>query len=179
MFWKNFFKNSQLFTSSISNSQNNNKKILIIRQCIEYKGKPVQLVFSMDKSVNIREYHQLCESVGWECPSIQKIYTAIQNSFLILSLFYKKQETIQLIGFARVTSDQVFNAVIWDIVIHPNFQGQGLGKILIYHILDQLRSKNIVNIGLFADASVVSFYSNLGFIKDPNGIKGMFWFPVD
>nr|YP_009370240.1 conserved hypothetical plastid protein [Bulboplastis apyrenoidosa]ARO90729.1 conserved hypothetical plastid protein [Bulboplastis apyrenoidosa] len=181
MFWKNFFKNSNLlaFTTSYSELEQDQKKFLMVRKGIEYKGEEVQLVFSTDKSINIMEYHKLCESVGWECPSLQKVYLAIKNSFITLSLFYQKQGKMQLIGFARVTSDQVFNAVIWDVVIHPTFQGQGLGKILIYQTLSQLRSYNIMNIGLFADSNVVSFYSKLGFIKDPNGMKGMFWFPVD
>jgi ribosomal protein S18 acetylase RimI-like enzyme len=48
----------------------------------------------------------------------------------------------QLIGMARATSDHAFNATIWDVVLDPDFQGQGLGKALceqvkafpIYHV---------------------------------------------
>ena len=36
----------------------------------------------------------------------------------------------RLIGMARATSDHAFNATIWDVVLAPEFQGQGLGKAL-------------------------------------------------
>lgn len=37
--------------------------------------------------------------------------------------------------------------------------------------------RDIGNITLYADAHVVTFYQNLGFEADPDGIKGMFWYP--
>ncbi len=34
-------------------------------------------------------------------------------------------------GMARATSDHAFNATIWDVLIDPEYQGQGLGKALV------------------------------------------------
>ena len=83
----------------------------------------------------------------------------------------------RLIGFARATSDHAFNATIWDVVVDPKFQSQGLGKAMMKYAIAQLRSADISNITLFADPQVVKFYQRLGFILDPEGIKGMFWYP--
>jgi hypothetical protein len=33
-------------------------------------------------------------------------------------------ETKRLIGLARATSDHVFNATVWDVLVDPEFQGQ-------------------------------------------------------
>ena len=44
-------------------------------------------------------------------------------------------------------------------------------------IIHKLRSQDISNITLFADPQVVDFYQRLGFVLDPEGIKGMFWYP--
>lgn len=33
-------------------------------------------------------------------------------------------ETKKLIGLARATSDHVFNATVWDVLVDPEFQGQ-------------------------------------------------------
>ena len=38
-------------------------------------------------------------------------------------------------------------------------------------------ARDIGNITLFADNKVVPFYKNLGFVSDPEGIKGMFLYP--
>lgn len=83
----------------------------------------------------------------------------------------------KLIGMARATSDHAFNATIWDVLVDPSYQGQGLGKTLVENIIRALLQRDIGNITLFADSQVVEFYQNLGFEPDPEGIKGMFWYP--
>eukprot|EP00268_Persea_americana_P015348 TRINITY_DN1704_c0_g2_i1.p1 TRINITY_DN1704_c0_g2~~TRINITY_DN1704_c0_g2_i1.p1 ORF type:complete len:180 (-),score=37.33 TRINITY_DN1704_c0_g2_i1:466-1005(-) len=56
-------------------------------------------------------------------------------------------------------------------------KGQGLGKALVEQLIRALLQRDIGNITLFADSKVVDFYRNLGFEADPEGIKGMFWYP--
>ena len=51
------------------------------------------------------------------------------------------------------------------------------GKALVEHTVATLRRRDISNVTLFADGQVVDFYRNLGFVADPAGIKGMFWYP--
>ncbi|KAI9154126.1 hypothetical protein LWI28_021360 [Acer negundo] len=72
---------------------------------------------------------------------------------------------------ARATSDHAFNATIWDILVDPSYQGQGLGKALVEKIVRALLQRDIGNITLFADSQVVEFYRNLGFQPDLEGIK--------
>jgi ribosomal protein S18 acetylase RimI-like enzyme len=83
----------------------------------------------------------------------------------------------RLVGFARATSDHAFNATVWDVVVHPSCQNKGLGKALIKYMIHKLRNKDISNITLFADPQVIDFYRRLGFVLEPEGIKGMFWYP--
>jgi ribosomal protein S18 acetylase RimI-like enzyme len=92
-------------------------------------------------------------------------------------MWQQRGSTRRLIGFARATSDHAFNATIWDVVVHPDFQGKGLGKALMSYMIKKLRSEDISNITLFADPQVVNFYRRMGFMPDPEGIKGMFWYP--
>jgi len=44
-------------------------------------------------------------------------------------------------------------------------------------MIKTLRNEDISNVTLFADPQVVEFYKGLGFMPDPEGIKGMFWYP--
>ena len=84
----------------------------------------------------------------------------------------------KLIGVARATSDHAFNATIWDVVVDGEYQGNGLGKALVEQTIRTLMSRDIGNITLFADSKVVPFYQSLGFVSDPEGIKGMFLYPT-
>nr|WDZ67965.1 hypothetical protein [Gracilaria vermiculophylla] len=179
-FWKFFFKHDSGFASSLSTQlekQNLTDKILLVKH-LENRGTVVNIYLSFNSHINLYELEKLCDSVGWVRRPLKKVKIAIDNSFLTAALFYEQNKKKILIGFARATSDTSFNATIWDVVIHPEFQGQGLGKILMAQIVKQLRHQDINTITLFADPHVVTFYKHLGFITDPDGVKGMFWYPL-
>ncbi len=136
-----------------------------------------RIFFSTDRDIDLYELEELCDAVGWSRRPIRKVKKAIQHSFLVVSMWEQRGNQRRLIGFSRATSDHAFNATIWDVVVHPEFQGKGLGKTLMQQIIKKLRGEDISNITLFADPHVVDFYQRLGFLSDPEGIKGMFWYP--
>lgn len=136
-----------------------------------------KIYFSTNQIVDLYELEELCDSVGWARRPLRKVKKALDNSYLVASAWEVRGAKTGLIGFARATSDHAFNATIWDVVIHPRFQSKGLGKAFMKYIIKKLRKDDISNVTLFADAHVVEFYKRLGFIPDPEGIRGMFWYP--
>lgn len=134
-----------------------------------------QFIFSTDINFDLSQLDQLFEAVSWMTRDHEHMKIALKHSFLVVTLWFVTPTQKQLIGFTRAVSDHVYNATLWDVVIHPSFQNQGLGKSLIRYTLEQLQLQNIENITLFAGNKAVNFYHSLGFITDPNGIKGMFW----
>ncbi len=136
-----------------------------------------RIFFSTDREIDLYELEELCDAVGWARRPIRKVRKAIQHSFVVVSMWEQRGARKRLIGFSRATSDHAFNATIWDVVVHPDYQGRGLGKTLMSQLIKKLRSEDISNVTLFADPHVVDFYRTLGFMPDPEGIKGMFWYP--
>jgi ribosomal protein S18 acetylase RimI-like enzyme len=63
--------------------------------------------------------------------SIEDLSIAIANSKPVISVW----DGEQLIGFARANSDGIYRATIWDVVIHPEYQGKGLGIKLVETVL--------------------------------------------
>jgi len=163
-FWKLLWHNN-----NILKKQDNNIKNKILIKDFNYNNKKINICISKDKKIDLYALEELCDTVGW--------VRRPENSFLIISLSYKYKQEKKLIAFARATSDNTFNATIWDVVVHPEFQRQGIGKILIQEVIKNLRYSDINTITLFADPQVLKFYTNLGFISDPDGVKGMFWYP--
>ena len=143
----------------------------------EASSKEARIVFSTERDIDLYELEELCDAVGWSRRPLRKVKKAIEHSFLVASMWQVRGNQKRLIGFARATSDHAFNATIWDVVVHPDFQSQGLGKALMKYVLKKLRSEEISNVTLFADPHVVDFYRTMGFMADPEGIKGMFWYP--
>nr|QCI05114.1 hypothetical protein [Centroceras clavulatum] len=173
-FWHFFFKNSSKNDLSKNIESIEPKETLLIHDSNCMKN----IYITINQEINLYELEQLCDSVGWVRRPIKKVKIALDNSFLTICLFEKKLNQNYLIGFARATSDHSFNATIWDVVIHPDFQKKGLGKALMNELIKELRYKDISTITLFADPQVLNFYRNLGFMSDPDGVKGMFWYPL-
>ncbi|KAH0760200.1 hypothetical protein KY290_023693 [Solanum tuberosum] len=148
-------------------------------------GTVEQIIFSSGGDVDVYDLQDLCDKVGWPRRPLSKLAAALKNSYIVATLHSRKFSSGEegngekkLIGMARATSDHAFNATIWDVLVDPSYQGQGLGKVLIEKLIRTLLQRDIGNISLFADSKVVEFYRNLGFEPDPEGIKGMFWYPM-
>nr|WGH12990.1 hypothetical protein Ycf52 [Echinothamnion sp.] len=176
-FWKFFFNSKNLIKLNKSNFKGDNKTKTLTKDQNTIT-KQENIYFNINKKINLYELEKLCDSVGWVRRPLKKVELALKNSFLTVSLFYYTQNTKRLIGFARVTSDGSFNATIWDVAIHPEFQGKGLGKDLMNKVIKELRKHDISTITLFADPEVIKFYKHIGFMIDPDGVKGMFWYPT-
>lgn len=147
-------------------------------------GAIEQIIFSSGGDVDVYDLQALCDKVGWPRRPLSKLAAALKNSYMVATLHSIRKspepeggDQKKLIGMARATSDHAFNATIWDVLVDPSYQGQGLGKTLVENIIRALLQRDIGNITLFADSQVVEFYRNLGFEPDPEGIKGMFWYP--
>ena len=172
VFWKKLFTNSDAVATSNTEFSGD-----VLRVNGSATSADTEIVFSTDRDLDLYELEELCDRVGWARRPLRKVKKAIQHSFLVVSMWEIKGKKRRLIGFARATSDHAFNATIWDVVVDPRYQNRGLGKAMMQYTIQKLRSADISNITLFADPQVVDFYRRLSFMVDPEGIKGMFWYP--
>ena len=88
----------------------------------------------------------------------KQICKMLCHSAVVVSLWHNNQ----LIGFGRATSDIVFRAVLWDVIIAPDQQGLGFGKLIIEAILTNKKIKSVERIYLMTTNSA-EFYKQLGF----------------
>jgi GNAT superfamily N-acetyltransferase len=67
-----------------------------------------------------------------------------------------------LVGFARATSDGVYRATIWDVVVHPDYQGAGIGRKLVERILRDPAIATVERVYLMTTHQQ-PFYEKIGF----------------
>ncbi|KAI5076869.1 hypothetical protein GOP47_0008934 [Adiantum capillus-veneris] len=123
------------------------------------------------QGIDLDHLNDLFVKVGFPRRQKQKLERALQHTSSIRWL--QEVKSHKLVAFARATGDDVFNAIIWDVVVDPSYQGLGLGKAIMERLMVDLLSKGITNIGLYAEPNVVGFYKPLGYIADPQGIRAM------
>ena len=71
----------------------------------------------------------------------------------------------RLVGFARATSDGVFRATIWDVMIDPDYQGAGLGRKLVETLIAHPHLNRVERIYLMTTHQQ-SFYERIGFERN-------------
>ncbi|KAK3031798.1 hypothetical protein RJ639_036950 [Escallonia herrerae] len=123
------------------------------------------------EDLNLDHLNTVFVAVGFPRRDTDKIRLALENTDTLL--WYEYEKTKRPVAFARATGDGVFNAIIWDVVVDPSFQGIGLGKAVMERILEELLGKGICNVALYSEPRVLGFYRPLGFVADPDGIRGM------
>ena len=88
----------------------------------------------------------------------KNIRIMLSKSTAIVTLWNENQ----LIGFGRATSDHIYRAVLWDIVVNESFQGEGYGKLIIEALLSSKELKKVEKIYLMTTKQK-SFYNQFFF----------------
>ena len=90
--------------------------------------------------------------------NIDQIKKMLAHSNVIITLWNKNN----LVGFGRATTDQVYRAVLWDIVVSKDVQRVGLGKIIVEELLKDKKINSAEKVYLMTTDSQ-DFYKQLGF----------------
>ena len=145
------------------------------RECFVPETR-TNLVFSQSREFDLVELEQLLQTVGWSRRPVRRVRRALDHSLLKVGLWRHDLRFPRLVGFARCTGDGVLEATVWDVVVHPIYQGFGLGQEMMGYILDVLREMGLERVTLFADPGVVAFYEHLGWQLEPEGHRCAFWY---
>ena len=116
-----------------------------------------------------------CAGVDWQvvADTLQSVGMAHCEPDLHRRAFAASHTTVfvyhagQLIGFGRAISDGVYQAAVYDVAIAPEFQGKGIGRTIMTHILSRLSHCNII---LYASIGKEDFYRTLGLRKMKTGM---------
>ena len=90
--------------------------------------------------------------------TISDLKKCLANSDVIISVWVGKE----IVGFGRALTDGIYRGVLWDIVIDQNYQGKGLGKLIVKNLLSSKKIKNTKKLYLMTTNQKL-FYSQLDF----------------
>jgi GNAT superfamily N-acetyltransferase len=90
--------------------------------------------------------------------SLEDLATALGHSQAVIGVW----DDEILVGFARATSDGVYRATIWDVVIHPDYRGGGLGRKLVQTVLADPLLQRVERVYL-TTTHQQQFYARIGF----------------
>ena len=118
-----------------------------------------------------KEYNELRNSVGWDSKDENVIIEALRNSVIIKKIIVDNKA----VGMARAIGDGLYYLIV-DVVINKDYQGKGLGKLLIEEIVKEVYNKTKEGqracINLIPMQGKESFYEKCGFRKIPFDFTG-------
>ena len=118
------------------------------------------------------EYYNLFESTGWNndyrmSPGL--LYEALTNSWFLVCVY----NDTKLIGFGRIISDGALHALIVDLIVIPEVQHCGIGRLILNELVSKCKSAAIPDIQLFSAKGKEGFYLKQGFKTRPTDAPGM------
>ena len=107
-------------------------------------------------------YHHAPWAKGRDLDGIKRM---LDNTDYIFSAW----DGPRLIGFARVLTDRTYRATLWDVVVHSDYQGLGVGEALIKTILSHPVLSKVEKFWLNT-RDKQAFYERFGFVRSDQGM---------
>ena len=118
------------------------------------------------------EYFSLFVTTRWNeeySASPDDLERANRNSWLVVSAYDENK----LVGFGRVVTDFVLHAMIFDMIVLPEYQGRGIGTMILTRLVSRCLEQGIRDIQLFCAQGKRAFYEKNGFEVRANDAPGM------
>jgi len=110
---------------------------------------------------HIVDIHRLMINEWWcHSRSLADVRAVIAGSDLCVAAL---DDEGQVNAFARVLTDGIFKAVLFDVIVRPDSRDSGLGKRLVEFVLSHSAIANVASVELYCPDRISGFYTGLGF----------------
>jgi len=118
------------------------------------------------------EYSSLRAAAGWSKIEASLAANGLMHSAFIVSV----RDGEKAIGMARVITDYGYTVYIADVIVHPDYQGKGIGRGIMTRIMawvgENIAPGQAKYITLMAAKGKEGFYEKFGFVRRPTDELG-------
>ncbi len=117
-------------------------------------------------------YFELFQTTGWNAKyaaTPEELDRANRESWHLVAAY----DGARLVAFGRVVSDTTLHAMIFDMIVHPDYQRRGIGSRILGMLVARCREARIRDIQLFCARGKEPFYARHGFERRPDDAPGM------
>lgn len=121
---------------------------------------------------SIENYYALFETTGWNrdyTVTPEELARALAGSQYHVTAY----DGERLVGSGRLITDGVLHAMLYDMIVHPDYQGRGIGSTILGMLVQWCTMAGIRDIQLFCSRGKSAFYGKAGFNPRPPNAPGM------
>lgn len=126
-------------------------------------GHDVSELVVKHNELSAEDFILLWETVWGQGPSLEQTRLAMEHTLFRVSVFDRDK----IVAMARVIGDMGLDYYIKDVVVRPEYQGKGIGRILINELLKFINDNGVSNTEIFVELCAmpdkIPFYEKLGF----------------
>ncbi len=119
--------------------------------------------------LSAEEFIELWETVWGRGPSLEQTRLAMENTLFRVSVF----DGDKIVAMARVIGDKGLDYYIKDVIVRPEYQSRGIGRMLIEELLQYVDDNGVSGTDIFVELCAmpdkIPFYEKFGF--DSNDAK--------
>ena len=113
----------------------------------------------------VGQLHRLYQGEWWtRGRSLEDVCRMLEHTDLTLGL--REKATGRLAAFARVLTDRVYKAFIFDVIVDPAYRGRGLGIRIMESVLGHPDLARVRHLELYCHREMFPFYRRWGFTED-------------
>ena len=114
-------------------------------------------------TLSAEEFVLLWESVWGQGPSIEQTRLAMDNTLFRVSIY----DGNRIVAMARTIGDKGLCYYIKDVIVLPEYQGKGIGRMLINELLSFINANGVPETNIFVELCAmpdkIPFYEKFGF----------------
>jgi N-acetylglutamate synthase-like GNAT family acetyltransferase len=135
------------------------------RRLVRAEGTADRVAVVTGRVPDTGEVVGLLRSVGWDLRASEP--ASLARALAGTTEFATAWDDARLIGTARSITDGGQNALIATVVVHPAYQGLGVGERMMHALMD---GRDLVRFSLAAAPGLEPWYRKLGFLVDPHAM---------
>ena len=109
------------------------------------------------------EFISLWQTVWGEGPSLEQTRLAMEHTLFRISVF----DGDKIVAMARMIGDMGLDYYIKDVIVRPEYQGRGIGRMLITELLKFINDTGVSGTEIFVELCAmtdkIQFYEKFGF----------------
>ena len=119
----------------------------------------------------IMDLHTLYQNEWWtKSRTLEETRKVVVGSQICLGLV---EPSGKLVGFSRLLTDFIFKALVFDVIVAPEYRGLGLGDRLVSLVMAHERLREVKTFELYCLPELIPFYERHGFSDDVGKIRLM------